>query len=250
MEQIQSSLWFWVNLDDTLWKTLVDIICTIRSFYFHGGCDSLVAKSCLTLVTPWTAAHQVPLSMRFPRQEYWSGLPSLRHYFILSPGRALKVVQPATFWWSFFTSLRQFYLMHVQVSTQPKFKDSLFRSFKLSLSFWATLFSLVPLLQILVTGFSELWFLCSHSPRSPGCLESLSLHCVACKEPSGSILGQLQNLPHLLLFSLRTWSCVVQRLINCCFICFVWFSNCVIWDGKSNTWHSVMPTMNAPCNCF
>ena len=25
--------------------------------------------------TPWTVPHQVPLSMRFPRQEYWSGLP-------------------------------------------------------------------------------------------------------------------------------------------------------------------------------
>ena len=24
---------------------------------------------------PWTVAHQAPLSMRFPRQEYWSGLP-------------------------------------------------------------------------------------------------------------------------------------------------------------------------------
>ena len=26
-------------------------------------------------VTSWTVAHQVPLSMKFPRQEYWSGLP-------------------------------------------------------------------------------------------------------------------------------------------------------------------------------
>ena len=25
--------------------------------------------------TPWTAAHQAPLSMEFPRQEYWSRLP-------------------------------------------------------------------------------------------------------------------------------------------------------------------------------
>ena len=25
--------------------------------------------------TPWTLAHQIPLSMGFPRQEYWSGLP-------------------------------------------------------------------------------------------------------------------------------------------------------------------------------
>ena len=24
--------------------------------------------------TPWTVAHQAPLSMKFPRQEYWSGL--------------------------------------------------------------------------------------------------------------------------------------------------------------------------------
>ena len=35
----------------------------------------LVAKSCPTLVMPWTIAHQAPLSMVFPMQEYWSGLP-------------------------------------------------------------------------------------------------------------------------------------------------------------------------------
>ena len=29
------------------------------------------------LATPWTAAHQVPLSMGFSRQEYWSGVPLL-----------------------------------------------------------------------------------------------------------------------------------------------------------------------------
>ena len=26
-------------------------------------------------VTTWTVAHQPPLSMGFPKQEYWSGLP-------------------------------------------------------------------------------------------------------------------------------------------------------------------------------
>ena len=26
-------------------------------------------------VTPWTVAYQAPLSMVFPRQEYWSGVP-------------------------------------------------------------------------------------------------------------------------------------------------------------------------------
>ena len=29
----------------------------------------------LSHVTPWTAAHQAPLSLDFSRQEYWSGLP-------------------------------------------------------------------------------------------------------------------------------------------------------------------------------
>ena len=32
----------------------------------------VVSKS---FVTPWIVAHQPPLSMGFPRQEYWSGLP-------------------------------------------------------------------------------------------------------------------------------------------------------------------------------
>ena len=26
-------------------------------------------------IDPWAIAHQAPLSMEFPRQEYWSGLP-------------------------------------------------------------------------------------------------------------------------------------------------------------------------------
>ena len=38
-----------------------------------GG--GLVAKLCLTHVTPWTVACQAPLFMGFPRQKYWSGLP-------------------------------------------------------------------------------------------------------------------------------------------------------------------------------
>ena len=40
-----------------------------------SNCCCLDAKSCPTLATPWTVASQAPLSMRFPRQEYWSRLP-------------------------------------------------------------------------------------------------------------------------------------------------------------------------------
>ena len=35
----------------------------------------LIAKSCLTLATPWIMSCQAPLSMGFSRQESWSGLP-------------------------------------------------------------------------------------------------------------------------------------------------------------------------------
>ena len=38
-------------------------------------CCRLASKSDATPATLWTVAHQAPLSMGFPRQEYWSGLP-------------------------------------------------------------------------------------------------------------------------------------------------------------------------------
>ena len=34
------------------------------------------------LATPWTAAYQAPPSMGFSRQEYWSGVPSLKYTWI------------------------------------------------------------------------------------------------------------------------------------------------------------------------
>ena len=42
---------------------------------FADGDNGLVAKLCPTFVIPWTVACQAPLSMGFPRQGYWSGLP-------------------------------------------------------------------------------------------------------------------------------------------------------------------------------
>ena len=40
-----------------------------------GGGGGLVTKLCPIFATPWTVAHQAPLSMEFSRQGYWSGLP-------------------------------------------------------------------------------------------------------------------------------------------------------------------------------
>ena len=56
------------------WRLILESFCsqilTKDSFAFV-----LVAKLCPAFATPCTIAHQAPLSVGFPRQEYWSGLP-------------------------------------------------------------------------------------------------------------------------------------------------------------------------------
>ena len=52
---------------------------------YSGG---LFAKSCPTLVTPWTVALQAPLSMGFSKQEYWSRLPFSSPGDLPNPGIA------------------------------------------------------------------------------------------------------------------------------------------------------------------
>ena len=43
---------------------------------YHIHSTVVCVLSCVQLcVTLWTVAHQTPLSMGFPSQEYWNGLP-------------------------------------------------------------------------------------------------------------------------------------------------------------------------------
>ena len=44
------------------------------------------------LATPWTAAHQAPLSMGFSRQEYWSGVPLPSPLKIICRGKTPRIV--------------------------------------------------------------------------------------------------------------------------------------------------------------
>ena len=46
-----------------------------------------------SFATPWTVAHQVPLSIGFPRQEFWTGLPFSSPRDIPDPG--IKLTFPA-----------------------------------------------------------------------------------------------------------------------------------------------------------
>ena len=63
------------------------------SLLLSGDHGDLVAQSCLTLAISWTVAHQVPLSMGSPRQEYWSGLPFPPPGDLPDPG--IKPISPA-----------------------------------------------------------------------------------------------------------------------------------------------------------
>ena len=72
-------------------RTNLMLLCTC----YRGGGGGLVAKSCLTLATPWTVACQAPLSMGFSRQEYWSGLLCLvysNRFFYLCFGLILHIL--------------------------------------------------------------------------------------------------------------------------------------------------------------
>ena len=83
-------LWFYYNpeplyffqiLFQTIrqWPKVSLLLIFFRCPAYSGG--DLVAKSCLTLASPWTAGCgepmdcQAPLLMGFSRQEYWSALP-------------------------------------------------------------------------------------------------------------------------------------------------------------------------------
>ena len=58
-----------------------------------AGCRLCSVSYLVVKLTPWTVTHQAPLSIGFPRQEYWSGLPFLSRGDLPHPG--IKPVSPA-----------------------------------------------------------------------------------------------------------------------------------------------------------
>ena len=82
-----------------MWKLLSVFLLKLGKKY--GNPQSLVCVKSLSpvrlLATPWTAAHEAPPSMGFPRQESWSGVP------LPSP-----------------TDLRQIYILHAKAFKQVK----------------------------------------------------------------------------------------------------------------------------------
>ena len=82
---------------NSLWKALSTSLSwgpCLALWYEACVCMSAQSLSRVQLfATPWTVAFQAPLSMGFPRQEYWSGLPFLSPGDLPNPG--IKPVSPA-----------------------------------------------------------------------------------------------------------------------------------------------------------
>ena len=61
-------------------------------------CVSAVLSCVRLFATPWTVAHQIPFSMKFYRQEYWSGLPGTEPTSLASPALAGRFFTTSVTW--------------------------------------------------------------------------------------------------------------------------------------------------------
>ena len=83
----------YINQKDVVTAILSEkIIFTGKGTSRDNAHVHLLSRICF-FATPWTAARQAPQSMRFPRQEYWSGLPFPSPGNLLNPG--IKPMSPA-----------------------------------------------------------------------------------------------------------------------------------------------------------
>ena len=73
-------------------------------------------------VTPWTTAHQAPLSMGFSRQEYWNGLPFLPPGNPPDPGIKPKSPKSPALVGGFFTTKPSSKRTHPESLYNPRLK--------------------------------------------------------------------------------------------------------------------------------
>ena len=99
MGTTQAPIRGWTDKEDMVYRLWNGMECwsTIGTLLLLSFSCSVVSDS---FVTPWTITHQTPLSVGFPRQGYWNGLP------LLSLGIELCLLhwQADFFFFFFFTT--------------------------------------------------------------------------------------------------------------------------------------------------
>ena len=118
---IKEGLW---QIPKMIWVISGTVVSETGSSLFKLSRCGLVAKLCPTLVTPWTVAHQSPLSMGFPRQEHRNRLPFPSTGYLPYPG--IKPASPVlqTVSWiagRFFTTEPPGFFILLSIKT-PKLK--------------------------------------------------------------------------------------------------------------------------------
>ena len=106
----------------------IDCVYVVGGVLHACGCTWSVM---LDSVTPWTVAHQAPMSMEFSRQEYWSGLTFPPPGDL--PNSGIKPVSPALVG-GIFTSSSNWDIPITQIEFSLTFSLELFKKFKKSYS--------------------------------------------------------------------------------------------------------------------
>ena len=75
----------------------------VKFFIHYPGLRVCACYRVQLFATPWTVAHQAPLFMEFPRQEYWSGLPFPTLGDLPNPGIKLTSLASLALAGRFFT---------------------------------------------------------------------------------------------------------------------------------------------------
>ena len=82
--------------------------CISKCYFLYGnvprGCVLSYFNCVRQFVTLWTVAHQAPLSIRFSKQEYWSGFPCPPPGDLPDPGIKLTSFMSPVLAGGFFTS--------------------------------------------------------------------------------------------------------------------------------------------------
>ena len=106
-----------------------DVLLIDTYFLVHRLSCSVMSDS---FVTPWTVACQAPLSMGFPRQKYWTGLPFPSPGDLPNPGT--KPTSPASQadslslspWEAYFLVMRQVKFLAQMAKLQSELNNNSF----------------------------------------------------------------------------------------------------------------------------
>ena len=132
------------------------------------------------LAAPWTQAHQVPLSMGFSRQEYWSGLlcplpgdlfnPGIKPMSLMSPALAGMCLTNSAMWEAIYIYI---HIYIIQYLVKPKVLLSITKLLS-NVGFILGWPRSPKMAGVCTIGVGRGWHACGHQLTQPNTLASLT----------------------------------------------------------------------------